>query len=52
MVLGLQPAVIFSSEFVEWSALDHGLRSIIGALLGHGPWCLVDTAMDTAPTWK
>ena len=23
MVLGLQPAVIFSSEFVEWSVFDH-----------------------------
>jgi hypothetical protein len=41
MVLGLQPAVIFSPEFVEWSVFDDPRSS--------GQWpCFADTPMDTA----
>jgi hypothetical protein len=41
MVLGLQPAVIRSLEFVEWSVFDHWRSS--------GSWpCFGYTAIDTA----
>ena len=42
VVLGLQPAVIFSCEFVEWSAFDHRRSP------GQWPCSFAPKPMDTA----